>query len=128
MVPGITTSTRKDGSKRKHRYYVCGAFHNKGSKVCRANSTKAYTAEDAVIERIIALLDNDIVFTRTIDAINNQSVQSNIQRKNELEQLEEQLLEINSLEEKYMEAFEQNLFPISILQERLQKVSNQKLT
>ncbi|MFC7060263.1 hypothetical protein [Halobacillus seohaensis] len=31
MVPSITTYTRKDGSKRKHRYYVCGVFHNKGS-------------------------------------------------------------------------------------------------
>ncbi|WP_277674268.1 recombinase zinc beta ribbon domain-containing protein [Piscibacillus halophilus] len=35
MVPSITTYTRKDGSKRKHRYYVCGNFHNKGSSACK---------------------------------------------------------------------------------------------
>jgi site-specific DNA recombinase len=38
MVSSITTYTRKDGSKRKHRYYVCGVFHNKGSSACKANS------------------------------------------------------------------------------------------
>lgn len=29
MVPSITTYTRKDGSKRKHRYYVCSDFITK---------------------------------------------------------------------------------------------------
>ena len=56
MVPSITTYTLKDGSKRKHRYYVCGNFHNKGSSACKANSIKAYEAEDAVINRITSFL------------------------------------------------------------------------
>ena len=51
MVPSITTYTRKDGTKRKHRYYVCSDFHNKGSAACKANSIKAYEAEDMVIKK-----------------------------------------------------------------------------
>ncbi len=46
MIPSITTYTRKVGTNRKHRYYVCGNFHNKGSSACKANSIKAYEAEE----------------------------------------------------------------------------------
>jgi site-specific DNA recombinase len=101
MVPSITTYTRKDGSKRKHRYYVCGVFHNKGSSACKANSIKAYDAEDAVINRITEFINDSAGFCQTIANINKDTVQS-------------------------MEAFEQNLFPVPILQERLQKVSKSK--
>jgi site-specific DNA recombinase len=52
MVPSITTYTLKDGAKRKHRYYTCSNFHNKGSAACKANSIKAYEAEDTVIKKI----------------------------------------------------------------------------
>jgi site-specific DNA recombinase len=38
--------------KRKHRYYVCSDFHNKGSAACKANSIKAYESEDTVIKKI----------------------------------------------------------------------------
>jgi site-specific DNA recombinase len=75
MVPSITTYTRKDGSKRKHRYYVCGEFHNKGSSACKTNSIKAYEAEDAVINRITEFLNDSAGFSQTIESINKDTVQ-----------------------------------------------------
>lgn len=126
MVPSITTSTRKDGSKRKHRYYVCSNFHNKGSFACKANSVRAYEAEEAVFSRLIDFLDDSKRFINTIESLNKQTVQSTIQNKQELEKIEQQLIKANTMQEKYMEAFEQNLFPIAILQERLQKLSIEK--
>jgi len=126
MVPSITTSTRKDGSKRKHRYYVCGVFHNKGSSACKANSVKSYDAEDSVINRITEFLNDPDNFTKAIEVINKDKVQSNIELKKQIEHLNAELHTASSLEEKYMGAFEQNLFPVAILQERLQKVSHQK--
>ncbi|WP_246483862.1 recombinase family protein [Heyndrickxia vini] len=126
MVPSITTYTRKDGSKRRHRYYVCGIFHNKGSAACKANSIKAYDAEDAVINRIIEFLTDSAHFSQTIENINKDTVRSNLALKEQLENIEKELKEANIMQEKYMEAFEQNLFPVSILQERLQKLAKSK--
>jgi site-specific DNA recombinase len=126
MVPSITTSTRKDGSKRKYRYYVCGVFHNKGSSACKANSIKANDAEEAVINRIKEFLNDSVGFSQTIENINKDTVHTNVKLKKQLEMIETELKEANAMQEKYMEAFEQNLFPVSILQERLQKLAKSK--
>jgi site-specific DNA recombinase len=126
MVPSITTYTRKDGITRKHRYYVCGVFHNKGSAACKANSIKAYDAEDAVINRLIKFLNDSANFIQTIENINKDTVQSNVQLKDQIGIIETELNDAIAKQEKYMEAYEQNLFPVSLLQERLQKVSKWK--
>ncbi|WP_194840872.1 recombinase family protein [Filobacillus milosensis] len=126
MVPSITTHTRKDGSKRKHRYYVCGAFHNKGSTACKANSIKAYDAEEAVINRIKEFLNDAENFNKIIEDINRDIIHSNSGIKKQLEIIENELLEVNARHEKYMEAFEQNLLPVSVVQERLQKLTKLK--
>jgi site-specific DNA recombinase len=117
MVPSITTYTRKDGTKRKHRYYVCGDFHNKGSSACRANSIKTYEAENEVIGKVDSFLADKDRFLTTIQSLNNHSVQSLKQHEEELEHIEKKLTETKKLEEKYLEAFEQNLLPVAILQE-----------
>jgi len=126
MVPSITTATRKDGTKKKHRYYVCSNFHNKGSSACKANSIRAYQAEEEIINRLLGFLSDSESFISTIEGLNKQTVHSTMQIKDELEQIVQQLVEVNALQEKYMQAFEQNLFPIAILQERLQKISSNK--
>ena len=126
MVPSITTYTRKNGTKRKHRYYVSGDFHNKGSSACKANSIKAFDAEDTVLSRINNFITDKKRFNRTIQNINTKSIESISQLNLELEQIEKQLSEIGSLQERYLVAFENNTFPAIILQERLQKVANEK--
>jgi site-specific DNA recombinase len=100
MVPSITTHTLKDGNKRKHRYYVCGVFHNKGSSACKANSVKAYDSEDAVINRITAFLNYSVGFSQTIEYINKDTVQSNVKLKEQLEKVETDLIEANAMQEK----------------------------
>ncbi|OEH92057.1 ATP-binding cassette domain-containing protein [Bacillus solimangrovi] len=126
MVPSITTYTRKDGSKRKHRYYVCSNFHNKGYSACKANSIKAYDAEDTVINHLTEFLNDSACFNHTIENINKDTIHQNVKLKEQLENIEIELKEANALQEKYIEAFEQNLFPVSILQERLQKLAKSK--
>ncbi len=126
MVPSITTYTRKDGTKCRHRYYVCGNFHNKGSSACKANSIKAYEAEDKVINKIETFLSNKRWLYKSLQDKNSHSVDSLNQLNKELEQIEKRLSEIESLQDRYMEAFEKNTLPTGILQERLQKISNEK--
>jgi site-specific DNA recombinase len=126
MVPSITTHTRKDGTKRKHRYYVCSDFHNKGSAACKANSIKAYEAEDTVIKKIEHFSSNKKRLYKTITDISSSSAHSISKLNKELEKIEIRLKEIEQLQAKYMDAFEKNTLPVDILQERLQKVSNDK--
>lgn len=126
MVPSITTYTRKDGTKRKHRYYVCSDFHNKGSAACKANSIKAYEAEDTVIKKIEHFSSNRKRLYKTITDISSSSAHTITQLNKELGAIEKQLKEIEQLQTRYMEAFEKNTLPVDILQERLQKVSNDK--
>ncbi|MCD8503109.1 MAG: recombinase family protein [Bacillaceae bacterium] len=88
MVPSITTSTRKNGTKVKHRYYVCSNFHNKGSSACKANSIKAFDAEDAVIKRIEGFINNHDGFIQAIQKINSYSIESLNNLRTELDKVE----------------------------------------
>ncbi|MCY8807968.1 zinc ribbon domain-containing protein [Bacillus atrophaeus] len=126
MVPSITTHTLSDGTKRKHRYYVCSVFHNKGSAACRANSIRAYDAEDALLQRIEAFIADQQKFQKTIISLTKNSIDSITNLKMELNEVDLKLTEILELQNRYLEAFEQNLFPVNILQERLQQVANEK--
>ncbi len=126
MVPSITTYTRKDGTKRKHRYYVCSDFHNKGSAACKANSIKACEAEDRVIKKIEHFSSNRKGLYKTLTDISSSSAHSISQLNKDLEKIEIRLKENEQLQAKYMDAFEKNTLPVDILQERLQKVSNEK--
>ena len=126
MVPSITTHTRKDGTKRKHRYYVCSDFHNKGSAACKANSIKAYEAEDTVIKKIEQFSSNKKKLYKTLVDISSSSADSISQLNKELVEIEKRLKEIEQLQTKYLVAFEKNTLPVDILQERLQMVSNEK--
>nr|WP_257007505.1 zinc ribbon domain-containing protein [Bacillus licheniformis] len=94
MVPAITTNKRKDGTKKKYRYYVCSNFHNKGSSACRANSIKAYDAEYEVINKIEKILSNQNQLFSKLQSINTTSIESLNQLNSELKQLENRLSEI----------------------------------
>ncbi|WP_315899446.1 recombinase family protein [Priestia flexa] len=126
MVPSITTYTLSDGTKRKHRYYVCSDFHNKGSAACKANSVKAYDAENALFHRIESFLSNKQKFEETINSLTKGSIESIKILKKELEETDSKLEETLALQNRYLEAFEQQLFPVTVLQERLQQVAIEK--
>ncbi|MFC5542810.1 zinc ribbon domain-containing protein [Ureibacillus suwonensis] len=126
MVPSITTYTHKDGTKRRHRYYVCGSFHNKGSVACKANSIKANEAEEIVFQLIEQFLQNNDLFNQKILSINRTAEENQDTLLYELDKLNGRLQELTELQEKYFNAFEKNLFPISMLQERLDIITKEK--
>jgi site-specific DNA recombinase len=70
---------------------VCSDFHNKGSSACKANSIKAYEAENEVIGKIESFLTDQNHFFTTIQSLNNHSVQSLKQHEEELEQKKKKL-------------------------------------
>lgn len=80
---------------------ITSTFRNKGSFACKANSIKAYDAENAVINRITEFLNYSADFNQTIENINKDKVQSNVKLKDQLESIEVELTEANAKQEKY---------------------------
>jgi site-specific DNA recombinase len=86
MDPSITTFTRKDGSKNKKLYYICGNFHYYGSSICISNPLRAYKVEEMIINRLSCFLSDTKQFTNTIEAVNKQTVRATIRLKMKLKQ------------------------------------------
>ena len=126
MVPAITTYTRKDGTKIKHRYYECGDFHNKGTTACRANSIRANEAEERVFFLIKQLVSDERILTKKILSIDSNIKAEESIHKQEFIELEIRLTELTELQERYFRAFEEKLFPIDMLQEKLKQVADEK--
>lgn len=126
MVPHITTYKRKDGTKRKHRYYECGDFHNKGTVACNANSVRAFEAEERVFSLIKNFIQNDEQIREKIQGINQNNSQHENAFQQEIDELNKRINELNDLQERYFHAFENKLFPLDMLQDRLRLVSEEK--
>ncbi|WP_342771989.1 recombinase family protein [Neobacillus piezotolerans] len=126
MVPAVVTSTRKDGTKKKHRYYECGDFLNKGTTTCNANSIRANEAEEYVFSVIKKLVQDEKLLIEKILGINNITKDDESAYMKEVKQLDNRLSEISKLQERYFKAFVEKLFPIDMLQERLKQVAEEK--
>ncbi|MFP7492998.1 hypothetical protein SFC66_04340 [Terribacillus saccharophilus] len=107
----------------------CPDCDNKGSAACKANSVKAYDAENDLIQRIecfLCFLVNKQKFQVTIRSLTKHSIESLSKLKKDLTDVDLKLKDVIELRNKYLEAFEQNLFPVPVLQERLQQVAIEK--
>lgn len=109
MVIGRTTNRLKDGTKRVLEYYVCGAWKNKGTAVCRSNGIRTDYADKYVLEKLTNLAKNDILIKQVVDHINEKN-------RNSLEPLQQEFAVMkNSLEQlqrqkgKYLQLYTEDL-------------------
>jgi site-specific DNA recombinase len=127
MVPGISTTKLKSGEVRKHRYYVCGQFHNKGTTACHANSVRAYDAEEDVINIITNLVNQGELLDELVNTINQERINNIEPLQREQHILQSNLKELKGLQKRYFEAFEKQSLPLDMLQERMQALSEDKI-
>ena len=80
-------------------YYVCGAFHTKGSSACRSNGIRCDKANDIVFERLCNLLNNEKVADFVIERYMEKA-------KTEREPLKKQFASIKGEKEKLEKAVE----------------------
>ena len=69
MVPKHVRNRRMNGTYHYHYYYVCGAYHNKGSAACKANSIRADDAERKVLTWLQTFLASPFWMVRVMQAI-----------------------------------------------------------
>ncbi|WP_377863694.1 recombinase family protein [Bacillus sp. R86525] len=73
MVISRTTNTLKDGTKRVLEYYVCGAWKNKGTLVCRSNGVRTEYADAFTLDKLQRLMHSDKLIKELVKSVNSRN-------------------------------------------------------
>src|SRR5690625_3841332 len=109
MVIGRTTNRLKDGTKRILVYYVCGAWKNKGTAVCRSNGIRTDYADKYVLEKLTNLATNDILIKQVVDHINEKNRNSLEPLQQEFETMKNSLEQLQRQKSKYLQLYTEDL-------------------
>ena len=105
MVIGRTTNRLKDGRKRVLEYYVCGAWKNKGTAVCRSNGVRTDYADKYVLEKLTNLAENDILIKQIVDNINEKNKNNVAPLQQEFELIKKSLSDLKQKKDKYLQLY-----------------------
>ncbi len=83
MVVGRTTNKLKDGTRKVIEYYVCGAWKNKGTNVCRSYGVRTDYADPYVLNKLEELMKSHKLIHQLVNSINHkqESLVAPIQRE-----------------------------------------------
>lgn len=123
---GMVSGSSKGAKGKKYRYYVCGLFHNKGSRACNAHSIRADLAEQQVFEELKRIASEPHVLKRIIDNINHQRRQAKTPITEEINALQSKLnkveVRINNITNQLMD----DPSMISIFKPKLKELIEEK--
>ncbi|MFC4402366.1 recombinase family protein [Gracilibacillus xinjiangensis] len=104
---GMVSASSKGSKGKRYRYYVCGLFHNKGSKACSAHSIRADYAEQQVMEELKRIVSEPYVLNKIIDNVNEQRSDAKTPINDEIKVLQSKLnkveVRINNITEQLMD-------------------------
>jgi site-specific DNA recombinase len=109
MVLGRTTNRYKNVTKRVLEYYVCGAWKNKGSTVCRSNGIRTHHADEYVLKRITDVANNDVLIKGIVEKINEMKQSDSSPIKKEYEAIKKSLSSIKHKKDKVLELYEEGV-------------------
>ncbi|MED4353970.1 recombinase family protein [Schinkia azotoformans] len=92
---GMVSGSSKGEKGKKYRYYVCGLFHNKGSRACSAHSIRADTAEYQVFEELKRIASEPYALKGIIDDINQKRSKAKEPINNEINILQSKLKKVD---------------------------------
>ncbi|MCM3322248.1 hypothetical protein [Cytobacillus kochii] len=72
-------------------YYVCGAWKNKGSAVCRSNGVRTDHADKQVLEKLPTIATNEVLIEQIVKRINNKKESDSSPLQHEYETLKKAL-------------------------------------
>lgn len=116
---GMVAGTSKGAKGKRYRYYVCGLFHNKGSKACSAHSIRADYAEEYVFEELKRITSEPSVIEEIITNVNNLRMDAKTPINDEITLLKSKLnkvkVRINNITNKLMDEPELvNIFKVKL--------------
>lgn len=121
MVIGRTSKLRKDGTRKRTAYYVCGASKNKGSAVCRANGIRAEKVNEVVFNKLGKLMNDPKLIKCVVDNVNHGIKHKVNPAKKQMAKLEKDLANLVAKKQKAIEVYEDGIISKSELATRLEK-------
>ncbi|GGM28296.1 recombinase RecB [Paraliobacillus quinghaiensis] len=104
---GMVSGSSKGAQGKRYRYYVCGLFHNKGSKACSAHSIRADRAEQQVFEELKRIVSEPYVLKQIIDSVNENRNNAETPINDEIKILQSKLnkvkVRINNITDQLMD-------------------------
>ncbi|MUT67456.1 recombinase family protein [Paenibacillus sp. NEAU-GSW1] len=122
MVANRTQNKTKTGEIVNRLYYSCGAFRNKGSSVCSANSIRKQEAEEEVMNRLTLVLSKKSILRAVVDKINHRLTTRTLPLQSELSHIRSQLEHAVNTKQRYLDLFEQGNVDKSLFTGRIQEI------
>ncbi|MEG2254997.1 MAG: zinc ribbon domain-containing protein [Vagococcus sp.] len=121
MWCGRTSKLRKDGTRKRTAYYVCGAFKNKGSSVCRANGIRADKVNEVVFEKLSEFMSNERIIKTVVGNVNQDIKEKVTPAKKQMSKLEKDLTALALKKQKAIEVYEEGIINKEELSIRIEK-------
>ena len=123
MVMQRNTSRRKSGNVTI-LYYTCGAFKNKGSSVCRANTIRKEVAEKYVIDRLKEVVLQPAILRDIVKNINTRLSGKIKPLEDELQNIDKSLAGIDAKKQKLFKLYEDDLIEKDDLSKRFEQLKD----
>lgn len=125
MVIGRTTNRLKDGTKKVLEYYVCGAWKNKGTLVCRSNGIRTDYADPYVLDKIKSLVNGDQLIKDLVSKVNSRNESMFAPLKREYDMYEKQLKDLEQKLSKTFDAYTDELISKAMYSEKARHLEDQ---
>lgn len=126
MVLGRTTNRNKDGTKRILEYYVCGAWKNKGTAVCRSNGVRVDYADEYVLNKVAEFATNKRLIKDIVDKINHNHKSVSDPLLKEKAAIKSEIHAIQGKKDKVLGLYEEGILSKTDLAERLSKLNDER--
>lgn len=107
-------------------YYACGAWKNKGTRICNSNGIRADKANDHVFKKLGKVLSNDKLIKQLVKTVNKERKANVNSARKELEHKEKELQKLNSKKQKVLESYEEEIITKQDFSECMGQIKDQE--
>ena len=125
MVISRTTNTLKDGTKRVLEYYVCGAWKNKGTLVCRSNGIRTEYADAFTLDKLQRLMHSDKLIKELVKSVNSRNGKIFVPLQREFDMYAKQMNEAEQKLSKTFDAYTDELISKVMYVEKAKRLEGQ---
>ncbi|MCE5286069.1 MAG: recombinase family protein [Pelosinus sp.] len=126
MIPMHTKGKRSDGTYRYNYYYVCSAYLNKGSAVCKSNLVVAEESEHKVLIWLMQFFTSPFWLEKVTYAIQKRMEAINKPILYECKQVEQHLVRIERCQSELLRRYENDLISKDSFLAEAQRLKNEK--
>ncbi len=111
------------GNGGRYPYYVCFSRQRYGKKTCDADSLPAEELEQAVLEQLVAMLEQEPLVRQAIEEAFAELDAAGPKREAELKRVDAELRKLHETLDRYFRAFEQQTMPEHLCGQRINQLT-----